>query len=93
MGNQVEVWVVCKEGTGRQILDNGEPDTLLSTYPKDAVGVLSKSAESQNGDFQNVWLIGCNQDWLIPTESIEQIDIEKFSYRNKSRDKIGFKIP
>ncbi len=92
MGNQFVAWVVCKEGTGRQILDNGEPDTLMSSYPKDAVGVLSKSAESQNGDFQSVWLIGCNQNWLIPNERIEKIDIESFSYSNKSRDKIGLKI-
>jgi len=65
-------WIICPQGKGVR-------NNRKRSFPKNSVGLLKWSSQG----IARVWLIGLDQEWDIPVEEINQIDVsltgDKFS--------------
>jgi len=68
-------WIICPQGKGVR-------NNRKRSFPKNSVGLLKWSSQG----IARVWLIGLDQEWDIPVEEINQIDVsltgDKFSKKN-----------
>lgn len=65
-------WVVCRGNSG-YLVNNGLRERRKTAFDKDAIGQV----KNIQGEEYEVWLIGCNQTFLVPSNEVEYIDIHK----------------
>ena len=63
-------WVVCRGNSG-YLVNNGLRERRKTAFDKDAIGQV----KNIQGEEYEVWLIGCNQTFLVPSNEVEYIDI------------------
>lgn len=66
MATPLPDWVVCPQGEG--VRENRKP-----SFPKNSVGLVEWTSQG----IARVWLIGKDEEWDIPIEEVEQIDVTK----------------
>ena len=73
-------WVVCRGNSG-YLVNNGLRERRKTAFDKDAIGQV----KNIQGEEYEVWLIGCNQTFLVPSNEVEYIDItqtgDRFNYK------------
>ena len=74
-------WVVCKQGKG-YLFKNNTQERLETNFDKDSVGLIRED----RGDNFLVWLIGNDNEYVVPKTDVEKIDV------TKTGDKFEFKI-
>jgi hypothetical protein len=77
----VSEWVVCRQGKG-YLFKNNTQEKLETNFDKDSVGLIK---EDRDDNFL-IWLIGNDNEYIIPKTDVEKIDVEK------TGDKFEFKI-
>ena len=74
-------WVVCRQGKG-YLFKNNTQERLETNFDKDSVGLIRED----RGDNFLVWLIGNDNEYVVPKTDVEKIDV------TKTGDKFEFKI-
>ena len=74
-------WVVCVEGRGRPH-ERGKPEKRIRKFETNSVGLV----KADNGESLEVWLIGRDENWTVPSDQVKDINVERTG--DKFRKKI-----
>lgn len=74
-------WIICTHGRGFLYV-NGEPEKIYTSFNKNSIGEIKEETDTH----YHVWLIGTNNEWLIPKEETTKVDV------TKTGDKFDYKI-
>jgi transcription elongation factor Elf1 len=74
-------WVVCRQGKG-YLFKNNTQEKFETNFNKDSIGLIRED----RGDNYLIWLIGNDNEYIIPKTDVDKIDV------TKTGDKFEFKI-
>lgn len=65
-------WVVCHGGSG-YLSEGGVKEVRKTCFPADSVGLVRET----HGNDILVWLIGADEEWLIPANECRELDVKE----------------